>query len=134
MRKALVVMVSIVAMSLIASQALAWCGGGYWRGPAGRTWGGYAPGAGSGVAYQQFMNDTKALRQELAAKQGEYDALMAQPNPDPKRAGELSAQIDNLDEQLQEKAQASNMPGPRYGRGPMGGCGYCPGYGGWGRW
>ncbi|MBW1801717.1 MAG: periplasmic heavy metal sensor [Deltaproteobacteria bacterium] len=100
----------------------------------GAPMGGYAPGVNPGGAYQNFLNDTVQLRQDLAAKQREYNALMAQPNTDPKRAGQLSGEIATLHQQLQAKAQASGLPGPGSYGAPMGGYGYGPRYGGWACW
>jgi zinc resistance-associated protein len=115
MKKLVITLAVVGVVALVASQALA-CG------PWG--WGGWGPrsgyyGASTGGAYQSFLNDTAQLRQELAAKQGEYNALMAQPNPDPKRTAQVSQEIAGLQEQIQSKAQSSGMaaPGP-YAYGP----------------
>jgi len=110
MRKLVITLAVVGALGLVASQALAW-------GPGGQ--GGWCPmggysGAYTGGAYQSFLNDTAQLRQELAAKQGEYNALMAQPNPDPKQTAQVSQEIARLQEQIQTKAQSSGVaaPGP----------------------
>ena len=115
MRKLVITLAVVAVVGLVASQALAW-------GPWGQ--GGWCPmgshyGAYTGGAYQNFPNDTAQLRQELAAKHGEYNALMAQPNPDPKRTAQVSQEIARLQEQIQSKAQSSGMaaPGP-YAYGP----------------
>jgi zinc resistance-associated protein len=115
MKKLVMVSALVVIVGLLASQALA-C---WWDG----NYGGHMMGWGSGRGYysQSFLNDTATLRQELAAKQGEYNALMAQSSPDPKRASQLSQEIVGLQDQLQAKAQAQGYMGPRgYGNGPYG--------------
>jgi zinc resistance-associated protein len=132
MRKLLIVMVVLVAVGFIGSQALACLWDGYWGGPMRGSWGGYYSNPGG--SHQEFLNDTAPLRQELAAKQGEYNALMAQPNPDPKRVGQLSQEIAHIHDRLQAKAQASGLPRPGSYGAPMGGYGYGPGHGGWACW
>ena len=123
MRKLVIMLAVVGIVGLAASQALAW-------GPWGQ--GGWCPmmggynGAYTGGAYQNFLNDTAQLRQELAAKQGEYNALMAQPSPDPKQTAQVSQEIARLQEQIQTKAQSSGIATPgRYAYGP-----HC----GWMRW
>ena len=122
MRKLVITLAVVGVVGLFASQALAWgpWGQGGWC-PMGRYY-----GASTGGAYQSFLNDTAQLRQELAAKQGEYNALMAQPNPDPKQTAQVSQEIARLQEQIQTRAQSSGVaaPGP-YAYGP-----HC----GWMRW
>ncbi|MFZ5571878.1 MAG: hypothetical protein ACOZF0_15875 [Thermodesulfobacteriota bacterium] len=68
--------------------------------------------------HQKFLAETAPLREELAAKRGEYRAIMAQEDPDPKRAGELSREMTKLQDQIRLKALALGMP---CGAGP--GCG-----------
>ena len=137
MKKLLIVLVSVAAFGLIASQALACMWDGYWGGPMGGSWGsGYYSNVNPGGSHQKFLDDTAKIRGELAAKQGEYNALMTQPNPDPKRAGKLSREIAELHDQLKAKAQAYDLPVPRnrgaYHSPPAGHYyGYC---GGWGCW
>jgi zinc resistance-associated protein len=133
MKKILVILVTVVFVGLIGSQAWACMWDGYWGGYMGGPMGGYGNSL-QGGANQGFFNDTAQLRQDLAAKQGEYNALMAKSNPDPKRAADVSRQITSLHDQLQSKAQAYNLPAPGagYGSGPMfgnnrmgGGYGWC---------
>ena len=128
MKKALLVIAATALITLIGTQAFACPWGGYWGGPTG------GPIAGAySSAYPGFYDQTQQLRQELAAKRGEYNALMAKSNPDPKRAAELSRQLASLDDQLRAKAQSFNMPalgsgygyGTSGGYGPMGGYGWC---------
>lgn len=127
MKKLIIVSISVVFLGLIASQALACWWDGYSGSPMGGTWGDYCWSGYTGGASQEFLNETATLRQELAAKQGEYQALMAQGNPDPKRAAEISREIAGLRDQLHAKAQARGVAGPGpYAQGPR--------YGGWGCW
>jgi len=134
MRKLIIVSISVVFLGLIASQALACWWDGYWGGPVGWRGGTYAPGTGSTENYQSFLSDTAQLREELAAKQGEYNALMAQPNPDPSRIGQLTLEIARHHDQLRAKAQVSGLAGPGSSGAPMGGYGYGSGHGGWACW
>jgi zinc resistance-associated protein len=115
MRKLVITLAVVGVVGLVASQALAW---GPWRQGGWSSMGSHY-GAYTGGAYQNFLNDTAQLRQELAAKQGEYDALLAQPNPDPKRTAQVSQEIARLQEQIQTKAQSPGTaaPGP-YAYGP----------------
>ena len=136
MKKLLIVLVSVAAFGFIGSQALACMWDGYWGGPMGGSWGcGYYSNVNPGGSHQKFLNDTSKIRGELAAKQGEYNALMAQPNPDPKRAGKLSQEIAALHDQLKATAQTYDLSTPRtYSAPPMGYSGYGRGYNGWGCW
>ena len=135
MKKLLIVLVAVMTFGFIGSQALACMWDGYWGGPMGGTWGGYATGVNPGGSHQKFLNDTASLRGELAAKQGEYNALMAQSNPDPKRAGKLSQEIAGLHDQLKARAQSNDLAAPGgYSAPPMGYSGYGRGYGDWGCW
>ena len=79
--------------------------------------------------YQNFLNDTTSLRVQLAAKQGAYVALMSQPNPDPKYAGQLCLQMARLNNQIWDKAVSYGCPARGY-------YGYGGGWGGggWGCW
>lgn len=47
---------------------------------------------------------------DLAAKQGEYNALLATSNSDPKRASELNREIAVLHDQLSAQARSLNLP------------------------
>ncbi len=94
--------------------------------------------------YQKFLTDTASLREQLAAKQGEYIALISQPNPDQQLAGQLSLQIAELMNQIREIALSYGIPARggycSYPYGLNGGYqGYCnhsygSGGGGWGCW
>ncbi|MFO7839984.1 MAG: hypothetical protein R6X08_10875, partial [Desulfosalsimonadaceae bacterium] len=54
---------------------------------------------------QAFMEETADLRDELAGKRGEYQALMARENPEPERASELQREMSEIREQIRSKAQ-----------------------------
>jgi zinc resistance-associated protein len=129
-KKSILIIATMAFIGLMGSQAFACYWDGYWGGPMG----GPVAGAHS-PAYQGFYDQTQQLRQDLAAKRGEYNALMAKSNPDPKRAAELSRQIASLDDQLRAKAQSLNMPalGSGYGYGTPGGYGRMGG-GYWCNW
>lgn len=108
MRKLVITLAVVGVLGLVASQALAWgpWGQGGWC-PMGGYYGAYTRGM-----HQNFLTDTARLRQELAAKQSEYNALTAQPNPDPKQTAQVSQEIARLQEELQTKAQASELTAP----------------------
>jgi zinc resistance-associated protein len=138
MRKVTIVLVMVVALSLVASQALACMWDGYDGGPmGGPMMGGYNSGVAPSGVYQIFLDETQDLRQELAAKQGEYNALMAKSNPDPQKAGQISREIAGMHGQLQAKASARGLGaqgGQRPYSAPMRSYGYGSGYGGWACW
>jgi zinc resistance-associated protein len=119
--KKTILVIAAAFIVLIGTQALACYWDGYWSGPMG------GPMAGVyGDQYQGFYDKTAQLRQDLAAKQGEYNALLATSNPDSKRAAELSREISVLHDQLRTQARSYNLPAPNtrhYGR--MGGSGCC---------
>ena len=120
MKMSLLVIAATVFITLTGTQAFACLLAGYWGGPrGGPIAAAYSP------AYHGFYDQTKQLRQDLAAKRGEYNALMATSNPYPKRAAELNRQIASLDHQRRAKAQSPNMPalGSGYGYDTPGGYG-----------
>ena len=114
MKKVVVGLAILASLGLIASQALAWgpYGGCGMRGSGG----GYYANVDPSPAEQNFLNDTVKLRKDLADKEAEYDALMDQPNPDPKRANQLSQEIFEIRSQLRAKAESYGFAG----RGPSG--------------
>jgi len=115
MKKVFVGLAILVSLGLVASQALAWGpnygGCGMWG-----SRGGYYGDVNPNTAEQSFLNDTAKLRKDLAGKEAEYDAMMAQPNPDPKQASKLSQEIFEIRNQLRAKAQSYGFAG----RGPRG--------------
>jgi zinc resistance-associated protein len=132
MKKAGIALAVLVSLGLIASQAQTARGGSYW---GCGMWGpspGYSADVAQDPAYQQFLDETAQLRTDLAGKQAAYRALMAQADPDEKKAGSMAREIQELREQLRAKAQTSGLgpPGPytRHHRRHMGpGCYWgCP--------
>ncbi len=111
MKKTLLILIAVAITGFSATQVL-----------AGRAHNGSMDGHGMGYeqhqnltdeqiqARQAFMKDTADLRQNLAVKRGEYRALMAGENPNPKEAGKLSGEIAGLKDQLREKAVAAGVP------------------------
>jgi zinc resistance-associated protein len=119
MKKAILIVAAAAFTALIGTQAYACYWDGYWGGPMGGPMAGYQNGN-----YQGFYDQTAQLRQDLAAKQGEYNALLATSNPDPKQAAELNREIAVLRDQLTAQARSYALPpanGGYYGR--MGGYG-----------
>jgi len=109
MKKAMLILAAISLITLIGTQAFACYWDSYWGGPMG------GPMAGSYDGNQQeFYDKTAQLRQDLAAKQGEYNALLATTNPDPKRTAELSREIAALHDQLRAQARSYNLPAQNY--------------------
>ena len=108
MKKSILALAAAATFTLIGTQAMACYWDGYWGGPMG----GPMAGVQSNGNYQDFYEKTASLRQDLAGKQGEYNALMATPNPDPKRAAELNREITVIHDQLSAKARSFNLPGP----------------------
>ena len=127
MKKILFILFAIASVAFISSQATACYWDGYWGGPMGAPMGGFYGNTVAAGAYQGFLDNTSQLRQDLATKQAEYNALMTQSNPDPKRASDLNRQITALHDQLSTQARSYNLPVPRgnYGHGPMRGYGCC---------
>jgi len=111
MKKSILTLAAIATITLTGTQAFACYWDGYWGGPMG----GPMAMVGGGN-YQDFYGKTTQLRQDLAAKQGEYNALLASPNPDPKRAGELNQEIAILHDKLSTQASAHNLPAFSNGR------------------
>ena len=136
MRKLLIVIALVASVGLLASAALACYWDGYYGGPmGGPMMGGYNPGVAQGGSYQTFLDETQDLRQELAAKQGEYNALMVRSNPDPQKAGQISREMEGIHGQLQAKARARGL-GAQGGQGPYSSPmrPYDSGSGGWACW
>lgn len=117
MKKTALILIAVAITGFSATQAL-----------AGRAHHGPSNGCGKGYhqnlteeqvqARQAFMKETAGLRQDLAAKVGEYRALMAGDNPDPKTAGKLAGEIAGLKNDLREKAVAAGVPFRGRGMGP----------------
>ncbi|MCG8550214.1 MAG: periplasmic heavy metal sensor [Desulfobacterales bacterium] len=126
MKKTITAVTTIFIVGFFAVSAYAWgCG--------------YGPGAGRGYGKRlnnqpavnqedldAFLKETQVLRTSLCADRAELNAVMAGPNPDPKKARALSESISKTRNALRAKAKQYNIPGP------MAGCGYGPGAGHWG--
>lgn len=120
--KAMIILTAIVVSGLVAAAA--------WGGPGGR--GGYGYGANTGPQSQAFLDETADLRNELAGKRGEYNALMSRENPDPKEAARIQQEMQKIREQIRVRAQ-SYQDSSADGRGNYsgrwghhrGGGGYC---------
>jgi len=73
-------------------------------------------------ARDAFLNETAALRKNIAEKQAAKRALMRGASPDPEKAAALAGELFDLREQLRTKAQAAGLPaGMIRGMGRMNG-------------
>lgn len=127
-KKTIISIAAILTFGILTATAMACPWDGYQGG--GWGWGGNNGAYNNnynnqGASYQKFMTETASIREKLASKNGEYNALMAGQNPDPKRAAALSAEIAGLHDQLRQKSSAYNMPGNGGYNGPMPYHGYC---------
>lgn len=122
MKKTMLILAAISLIALIGTQAFACYMDGYWGGPMGGPMAGF-----DGGNHQEFYDKTAQLRQHLATRQGEYNALLATSNPDPKRTAELGREIAALHDQLRAQARSYDLPAQNYaghhGRMGMGGTG-----------
>ncbi|MCF8027911.1 MAG: periplasmic heavy metal sensor [Desulfobacteraceae bacterium] len=128
MKKTATILTVLAVVGLIAGVAFA----GPWGGARGGYNQGYGPGANAGPCYnsqnfgpqhQAFLDETADLRHELAGKRGEYHALMAHSNPDPKQAARLQQEMNSIREQIRAKARDRGINAPVGTRG-YGGRGY----------
>lgn len=124
MKKSILTLAALATITLTGTQVFACYWDGYWGG----SMGGPMAMVGGGN-YQGFYEKTAKLRQDLAAKQGEYSALMAATNPDPKQAADINREITVLHDQLSAQAKSFNLPAPGAGHNGhmngyamMGGC------------
>ncbi len=117
MKKALMMM---AALALAASISL----------PALAAEGGKAPGAERAKAYHarltpeqkaeykkakaDFLNETMALRQQLAAKKVELKTLLSQPNPDPAKIKAVADEKVDLHAQIMKKHNEYLAKYPQY--------------------
>jgi len=72
-----------------------------------------------------FFAETKETRKEIYVKRSELDALMRQDNPDEKRVAQLTGELFDLQNNLEEKAEKTFEGSPGYGYGPGPGYGNC---------
>jgi Spy/CpxP family protein refolding chaperone len=81
-------------------------------------------------AREEFRQETSEIRRQMAVKQAELQALMAQTNPDEKKVAALTGEVWDLRNGLRQKAVESGLPGQfgfencrkggmRGGRGPQ---------------
>lgn len=87
---------------------------------------------------RKFFDETRELRDKLASKSDELNALLSEPNPDTSKASKLQKEISNLRAKLDEKTvnyeiearkiAPDTRSSDRYGYGHMMG-GYGMGYG-----
>ncbi|MFH1035210.1 MAG: periplasmic heavy metal sensor [Pseudomonadota bacterium] len=149
MKKKFAALTAAVGLAaLISTSALAAPGGpgmGAGYGPGyhmGQGWSQLTPEqqAEASKAHAEFLNQTLALRQNLAAKRAELGTLYAQPTPDQAKIKALSDEMVDLGAALAKKrnefaAKYPNAFGGGFGRGRGfhggGGCGG-PGGGGYG--
>lgn len=120
MKKTMLTFAAISLITLVGTQAFACYWDDYWGGPMGGPMVGSYEGN-----HQEFYDKTAQLRQDLAARQGEYNVLLATSNPDPERTADLSREIASLHDQLRAQARSYNLPARNYAghRGRMGGYG-----------
>jgi hypothetical protein len=127
MKKSIIVLTVVLTMGLGLSSAYAWYCGGPGAGPRGWNQG--------AEAYKKFLEETAQIRKSLAVDRAELNAVMAGPNPDPKKVAELTGRIVDNQEALAEIAGAANINagfGCGFGRNaacPGPGFGYGRGYG-----
>ncbi|GAB4338455.1 MAG: hypothetical protein Kow0089_10450 [Desulfobulbaceae bacterium] len=128
------ILLSAVLVGAITLAGLQSAGAGPWQGKPGR-WAGPGCGecAGPGYPGQQlseqtiearnvFLAETAELRKAMAVKRAEKRALMLSDNPDSKRVAELTGEIFDLREQLQDKAREKGLTDMGIGRGAGRGC------------
>ncbi|QTA82452.1 Uncharacterized protein dnl_48270 [Desulfonema limicola] len=104
MKKTIMTLIIALTIGLMASQVWAW------RSGCPMAAGAAQAGDISPEAYQKFMDDTAQLRLDLAAKNGEYDAVLAQTNPDPKQAGQIAREMAEIQAKIQAKAKENGLP------------------------
>jgi len=116
MKKILLTLAVLLGLGFIATQVIAW-GPGHGQGYWGQNGGAHGSG---------YYDGNDALRQKLSDKIAEYDALVNQKNPDPKRLNQLSREISELRNQLRNRNRNYRTP---YHSGPHGPyCGWSHGY------
>ncbi|MCL2458688.1 MAG: hypothetical protein FWF31_07545 [Desulfobulbus sp.] len=71
------------------------------------------------IAHDKFLEDTVAIRKELAEKRAVMQALMKAGTPDTVKASQVAGELFELREKLRAKAKEAGLPLPM-GRG-MGG-------------
>ena len=102
MKKSILILAVGINIAMTGTVAFAYYWDGYWS----KSMGGLVAMA-NGGGYQGFYERTAKLRQDLAAKQAEYSALMAMANPDSQRAADLNREITVLHDQSSSQANRS---------------------------
>ena len=68
-------------------------------------------------AHEKFMDDTVAIRKQMAEKNAAMHALMKAETPDTAKVSQLAGELFELREKLRAKAQESGLPMMHMGRG-----------------
>ncbi|HBG19939.1 MAG TPA: hypothetical protein DDY32_11885 [Desulfobulbaceae bacterium] len=102
MIKSILILAVGINIAMTGTVAFAFYWDGYWSGSMGGLM-----AMVNGGSYQGFYEKTAKIRQDLAAKQAEYSALMAMANPDSQRAADLNREITVLHDQLSSQANRS---------------------------
>ncbi|MBW1681307.1 MAG: periplasmic heavy metal sensor [Deltaproteobacteria bacterium] len=116
MKKTLIVLGSLMLLAAVAYPVFAhgpgWGGGRHMTGPGGYGcpgWGrGYGGPAGEDVAAlgklrQDFVEETRTLREEIRTKSNELDRLLATENPDEERVRSLHKDLSELRAKMADK-------------------------------
>lgn len=80
--------------------------------------------------HEKFLNDTVAIRKELAEKNAALRALLNAGTPDTLKASQVAGEVFELREKLRAKAREAGLPMPMmmghgwYGMGCQGAMGY----------
>ena len=141
MKKSIIALALVVTMGLgfSAVSAFAW----YCNGPGGgygmRGWSDNSGTPANDADYKKFLDETAQLRKSIAVDRAVLDAILAGPQPDPKKVEELTGRIFDNQQSLAEIARSANIDGgPGSGPNPycgnagrgFGPRGECPGFGG----
>ena len=102
MKKSILILAVGINIAMTGTVAFAYYWDGYWSGSMGGLM-----AMVNGGSYQGFYEKTAKIRQDLAAKQAEYSALMAMANPDSQRAADLNREITVLHDQSSSQANRS---------------------------
>ena len=68
-------------------------------------------------AHEKFMDDTVAIRKQMAEKNAAMHALMKADTPDTAKVSQLAGELFELREKLRAKAQESGLPMMHMGMG-----------------
>ena len=118
MRKILVALALIIAVGFVVSQGWAWGNGWSGQGRGFCGMGGRYMANADPQAYEEFMNNTADLRNQLAQKRVEYQTLMARPNLPQDQVTRLRQEMTDLHSQIQSRAPARMRQSWGRGQGP----------------